>query len=170
LSSQIVTRADLFEGPAVVTAAPHAEAQNNAGETACAIELAKYNLARGSGTTITPPGDSPPATPDGESGSTTTDKYAFAFDIDGVLIKGGEVIPAAIEAMKVLNGQNEYGIKVSAFPQIDECSKILTMPPTGLTSSSRTAEVRPRKNDASSSPINFRWTSPRASSSVVTLQ
>ena len=42
----------------------------------------------------------------------TTDKYAFAFDIDGVLIKGGEVIPEAIDAMRVLNGENEYGIKV----------------------------------------------------------
>lgn len=41
-----------------------------------------------------------------------TDKFAFAFDIDGVLIKGGHVIPEAIEAMKVLNGENEYGIKM----------------------------------------------------------
>jgi hypothetical protein len=41
-----------------------------------------------------------------------TDKYAYAFDIDGVLIKGGEVIPEAIHAMKMLNGQNSKGIKV----------------------------------------------------------
>lgn len=41
-----------------------------------------------------------------------TDKYAFAFDIDGVLIKGGQVIPEAIQAMKMLNGQNSRGIKV----------------------------------------------------------
>lgn len=41
-----------------------------------------------------------------------TDKYAFAFDIDGVLIKGGQVIPEAITAMKMLNGQNSKGIKV----------------------------------------------------------
>jgi len=44
--------------------------------------------------------------------SQTTDKYAYAFDIDGVLIKGGEVIPEAIHAMKMLNGQNSRGIKV----------------------------------------------------------
>ena len=44
--------------------------------------------------------------------SQTTDKYAYAFDIDGVLIKGGEVIPEAIQAMKMLNGQNSRGIKV----------------------------------------------------------
>jgi hypothetical protein len=38
--------------------------------------------------------------------------YAFAFDIDGVLIKGGQVIPEAKEAMRILNGENEDGIKV----------------------------------------------------------
>ncbi|KAI9660737.1 MAG: hypothetical protein M1831_003429 [Alyxoria varia] len=38
--------------------------------------------------------------------------YAFAFDIDGVLIKGGEPIPQAVEAMKMLNGMNNHGIKV----------------------------------------------------------
>ncbi|KAI0999648.1 hypothetical protein K3495_g8549 [Podosphaera aphanis] len=42
----------------------------------------------------------------------TADTFAFAFDIDGVLIRGGRPIPEAIEAMKVLNGDNEYGIKV----------------------------------------------------------
>ncbi|CAK7217027.1 hypothetical protein SCUCBS95973_003012 [Sporothrix curviconia] len=40
------------------------------------------------------------------------DNFAFAFDIDGVLVRGGEPIPEAIEAMKVLNGENEYGIRV----------------------------------------------------------
>jgi len=38
--------------------------------------------------------------------------YAFAFDIDGVLLRGGEVIPAAKEAMRWLNGENPDGIKV----------------------------------------------------------
>jgi HAD superfamily hydrolase (TIGR01456 family) len=40
------------------------------------------------------------------------DDFAFAFDIDGVLIRGGRPIPEAVEAMKVLNGENEWGIKV----------------------------------------------------------
>ncbi|CAK7205000.1 hypothetical protein SEUCBS139899_007764 [Sporothrix eucalyptigena] len=40
------------------------------------------------------------------------DNFAFAFDIDGVLVRGGRPIPEAIEAMKVLNGENEYGIRV----------------------------------------------------------
>jgi hypothetical protein len=40
------------------------------------------------------------------------DTFAFAFDIDGVLVRGGNPIPEAIEAMKYLNGDNEYGVKV----------------------------------------------------------
>jgi hypothetical protein len=31
---------------------------------------------------------------------------------DGVLIRGGKVLPEAVEAMKLLNGENEFGIKV----------------------------------------------------------
>jgi hypothetical protein len=42
----------------------------------------------------------------------SADTFAFAFDIDGVLIRGGRPIPEAIEAMQVLNGENEYGVKV----------------------------------------------------------
>lgn len=92
----------------------HLDSRSNAHETAHAMELAKHHLAEGSEPAT--PDESGPATPD-ESGLTTTDKYAFAFDIDGVLIKGGEVIPEAIDAMKVLNGENEYGMKVYVFPR-----------------------------------------------------
>lgn len=37
---------------------------------------------------------------------------AFAFDIDGVLAHGNELIPEAAEALKMLNGDNELGIKI----------------------------------------------------------
>ncbi|KAF4411211.1 putative CDP-alcohol phosphatidyltransferase class-I family protein [Colletotrichum fructicola] len=43
------------------------------------------------------------------------DSFAFAFDIDGVLIRGGRAIPEAVEAMKVLNGDNEY-VRTSSSP------------------------------------------------------
>ena len=33
--------------------------------------------------------------------TTVTDKFAFAFDIDGVLIRGGRPIPEAVEAMRL---------------------------------------------------------------------
>lgn len=46
------------------------------------------------------------------SGLPSADTFAFAFDIDGVLVRGGKPIPEAIEAMKMLNGENEYGVKV----------------------------------------------------------
>lgn len=91
----------------------HLTSRSNAGETAAAMEMAKHHLAEDSETST--PDESGPATPD-TYGLTTTDKYAFAFDIDGVLIKGGEVIPEAVDAMRVLNGENEYGIKVCVSP------------------------------------------------------
>lgn len=64
--------------------------------------------------------DSPPSSgsssltgsPKNQAKLATADSFAFAFDIDGVLVRGGRPIPAAIEAMKILNGENEYGIKV----------------------------------------------------------
>lgn len=37
---------------------------------------------------------------------------AFAFDIDGVLAHGNKAIPQAKEALKMLNGDNELGIKI----------------------------------------------------------
>ncbi|KAI5956386.1 hypothetical protein KGF54_000861 [Candida jiufengensis] len=38
--------------------------------------------------------------------------YAFCFDIDGVILRGPNTIPQAVEAMKLLNGDNKYKIKV----------------------------------------------------------
>jgi hypothetical protein len=43
---------------------------------------------------------------------TVADSFVFAFDIDGVLVRGGKAIPEAIEAMKVLNGENEFGVQM----------------------------------------------------------
>merc|ERR1712169_39813 len=44
--------------------------------------------------------------------SNVADSFVFAFDIDGVLVRGGKPIPEALEAMKVLNGENEYGVQI----------------------------------------------------------
>ena len=76
-------------------------APSDAHEVAAAMEMARLELEDFSGPETTP--STPPT-------SSVTDKYAFAFDIDGVLIRGGRPIPEAIEAMKILNGQNSYGI------------------------------------------------------------
>lgn len=102
------TRSDLYAGPAVVAPPQFMDKHSNAHETALAMEMAKHRLADPEA--LTPP-ISDPSTPE-EGVQPTTDKFAFAFDIDGVLIRGGEVIPEAIQAMKLLNGQNTYNIKV----------------------------------------------------------
>lgn len=44
-----------------------------------------------------------------------SDEFAFAFDIDGVLMKGGQPIPEGIQALRYINGDNPYGIKVYVF-------------------------------------------------------
>ena len=103
VSSATVNFEDLSLGPSVVVPPERLRKPTDAHETAAALEMAKHRL--------TAVGDGA-STPETHPAPTTTDSFAFAFDIDGVLIRGGEPIPEAIEAMKVLNGQNEYGIKM----------------------------------------------------------
>ena len=105
LSSTTADFKTLNIGPHVVVPPKHMHSPSDAHETAAALELAKHRLKEleSSDDTLTP--STPPET-------NTTDSFAFAFDIDGVLLRGGRPIPEAIEAMKVLNGQNEYGVKV----------------------------------------------------------
>lgn len=105
LSSNDATARGLYDaGPVVVVPPQHMEKETEAHEVASAMEHARHRLEG-----LSTSDDSPASTP---TASRVTDKYAFAFDIDGVLIRGGDVIPEAIEAMKMLNGQNSYGIKV----------------------------------------------------------
>lgn len=61
--------------------------------------------SRGSTTSIATPGSV-------NSPSNVADSFVFAFDIDGVLVRGGKPIPEAIKAMQVLNGDNEYGLRM----------------------------------------------------------
>ena len=105
LSSATADFKTLSVGPHVVVPPRQMHSPSDAHETAAALELAKHRLKDLDSSDGTDTSDTPPET-------TTTDTFAFAFDIDGVLIRGGRPIPEAIEAMKVLNGQNEYGVKV----------------------------------------------------------
>lgn len=52
------------------------------------------------------------------SPSSVADSFVFAFDIDGVLVRGGKPIPEAIKAMQVLNGDNEYGLQMYVSPHM----------------------------------------------------
>lgn len=89
-------------GPTVVVPPKHLMAPSDASEVATAMEHARHEIEE----------DITPGTPTTPPVTAVTDKYAYAFDIDGVLIRGGKPIPEAIDAMKMLNGENEYGIKV----------------------------------------------------------
>lgn len=86
-----------------------------AGESPSGSEGAPTLSPTTSATPSTPEIDataSPITPPEGEEGALVADSFAFAFDIDGVLVRGGRPIPEAIQAMKVLNGDNEYGIRM----------------------------------------------------------
>lgn len=102
-SSDVTLNALNLRSPTVVVPPKHLMAPSNAQETALAFELARHEIEDAASPLSGP--STPPET-------TVTDKFAFAFDIDGVLIRGGRPIPEAIEAMQVLNGKNEYGIKI----------------------------------------------------------
>ena len=102
LSSYVTDPDDTSSEPTVIVPPKDLHKPSDAHETAAALELAKHRLNIGDGV-------EPSSTP---LETKTADSYAFGFDIDGVLVRGGQPIPEAIEAMKVLNGQNEWGIKV----------------------------------------------------------
>jgi len=103
VSSQSVTREDLVGGPVVVAPPKHFMAPSDAHEVAASMEVARHELEEVR---------SPMTSPGTPLETRVTDKFAFAFDIDGVLIRGGKVIPEAVGAFKMLNGENDYGIKV----------------------------------------------------------
>ncbi|KAI7646649.1 HAD superfamily hydrolase-like protein, partial [Hortaea werneckii] len=104
LSSEDATREALnSKAPTLVVPPKSLMEPSDAHSVAAAMELARHQLEDFSTPT------SEQQTPF-ETG--VTDKYAFAFDIDGVLIRGGRPIPEAVEAMQVLNGKNKYGVRV----------------------------------------------------------
>ncbi len=109
LSSTDTAFADMAVGPSVVMPPKHLTDQDHEHETAAALELAKHRLSIANSGETSQSVSTAPSTPPETS---ATDAFAFAFDIDGVLIRGGKPIPEAVDAIKVLNGQNKYGIKV----------------------------------------------------------
>lgn len=114
LSSNEVTAADLYGSPTVVVPPQYLMASSERSRTVEELALAKQHLDESSSGEATPTTGSPVLSAVPADGvCTTTDKFAFAFDIDGVLIRGGNPIPEAVQAMRMLNGENEYGIKVS---------------------------------------------------------
>jgi len=103
ISSSEATLSELnLRSPTVIVPPQYMTAESDAHETAAAFELARLQLED---TDALEAAGTPAATE-------VTDTFAYAFDIDGVLIRGGEVIPQAVEAIAALNGKNEFGVKV----------------------------------------------------------
>ncbi|CRG92646.1 putative CDP-alcohol phosphatidyltransferase class-I family protein C22A12,08c [Talaromyces islandicus] len=114
LSSKDATADDLYGSPTVVVPPQHLMAGADRYKTIQELAWAKHHLDDiPSSEEATPMTSSPVLSAVPADGvPTTTDKYAFAFDIDGVLIRGGKAIPEAVQAMRMLNGENEYGVTV----------------------------------------------------------
>ncbi|KAL3438359.1 HAD-like domain-containing protein [Aspergillus tetrazonus] len=115
LSNNAAERADLFTGPNVLVPPKHLMASSQPADLAVEMEMAKQRMESDTSSTASaesPLAASPATSPLIPASTTTTDEFALAFDIDGVLIRGGKPIPAAIEAMKYINGDNPYGVKV----------------------------------------------------------
>jgi hypothetical protein len=118
LSSMTATEREIKEGGPVVVVPERMmlqRAQSHHGGFAASMETARNELAAidlEEEALLSPASLSPetPGSPITPADMPTTDSFAYAFDIDGVLIRGGRPIPEAIEAMKALNG--EYGMKV----------------------------------------------------------
>lgn len=120
LSSMTATAKDLQEGGPVVVVPERMMAQrakSHHGGFAASMENARQELNTmdlEEDPLISPSASTPetPGSPITPAEIPTADSFAFAFDIDGVLIRGGRPLPEAIEAMRMLNGENEWGMKV----------------------------------------------------------
>ncbi|PWY90186.1 phosphatidyl synthase [Aspergillus heteromorphus CBS 117.55] len=109
LSSLDARRADLYGSPSVSIPPKHLMASILSHNTANEMKMAKQQL----GGEISSDDIYPHvATPSSERPPTTADDFAFAFDIDGVLIRGGKPVPEAAAALKYINGENPYGVSV----------------------------------------------------------
>lgn len=87
-----------------------ASSTSEAYETAAEIDMARQHLEEE--VSSVEAGSPRTATPVSKPSITPADDFALAFDIDGVLVKGGQAIPSAVDALKYINGENPYGIKV----------------------------------------------------------
>ncbi|KAJ0423799.1 HAD-like domain-containing protein [Aspergillus carlsbadensis] len=113
LSNNLMEPTDLIHHRNLILPPKHLIATSEAQKTAVEMEQARkhldYNSSPQDGS---PLAESTLTSPFIPSARPTTDEFALAFDIDGVLIRGGKPIPAAVEAMKYINGENPYGIRI----------------------------------------------------------
>ena len=108
LCSLDADRADLYGGPNVIVPPKYLMSPSGDGDFIAYVEKTKKHEEAVSSEEEYFQTDTPLSTPP----MTISDDFALAFDIDGVLVRGGEAIPEAMEAMKYINGENPFGIKV----------------------------------------------------------
>jgi hypothetical protein len=104
LSSADAKRCDLYSGPTVIAPPENMKAPCDANGTATRLERARKSIDETASDRATPEVEQPDPS--------STDKFAIAFDIDGVLLKGGKALPESIGAMKYINGDNPYGVRM----------------------------------------------------------
>lgn len=114
-SSMDPSRADLYGGPSVTVPPRYlmASSATEHHEDTMHMDFTRQHLeeefSSDDATAITPRMGSPV---NNRPPITNADDFALAFDIDGVLVKGGQPIPSAVEALRYINGENPYGVKV----------------------------------------------------------
>jgi hypothetical protein len=104
------TRTEVYGGPNVSVPPKHLMASPSQHIPKLSDMVQSEQISSDESSPINTPMPSPPPV--------TSDDFALAFDIDGVLIKGGQPIPEAIDAMKYINGDNPYGTKVYVISHI----------------------------------------------------
>ncbi|KAJ5110828.1 hypothetical protein N7532_001363 [Penicillium argentinense] len=104
LSSADARRSDLYSVETVVAPPEKLKALYDADGTAAGLERARKSIDE-----TASDGDTPEVE---QADRSCTDKFAIAFDIDGVLVKGGKPLPASVGAMKYINGDNPYRVKI----------------------------------------------------------
>ncbi|KAJ6011254.1 hypothetical protein N7451_002666 [Penicillium sp. IBT 35674x] len=108
LSSLDADRADLYGGPNVVVPPKYLMAPSGDGDFIPSVKNTKNHEEAVSSEEEYFQTDTPLSTPP----MTTSNDFALAFDIDGVLLRGGNPIPEAMDAMKYINGENPFGMRV----------------------------------------------------------
>lgn len=109
LSSMDAERADLYGGPSVSMPPKHLMASPL--DKVPTID-SDSDRSQSEEDVLSSEDEQALATPMTVPQMTVSDDFALAFDIDGVLIRGGEAIPEAVEAIKYINGDNPYGVQV----------------------------------------------------------
>ncbi|KAK6507265.1 hypothetical protein TWF481_005713 [Arthrobotrys musiformis] len=112
LSLADATKEDLSHGPTVIVPDSPSAGSPTSTTIAETIALARDHLEHPTQEPVVEFDEDDDDISEGSQLSNVVPDYVFGFDLDGVFLRGGNVIPEAKEALRILNGDNEDGIKV----------------------------------------------------------